>query len=302
MRRPYSRAAVLGSLATALIPLSLVSRTATANVTKDQCIETNTHAQSLRREGKFGAARQQLEICGDPSCPAIVRDDCARRLDELERAQPTVVFDAKDGAGQDLTAVEVTIDGQKLPGRLDGTALRVDPGADVFTFTITGQPPVARTFVLKEGERDRRERIVLGAPASLPVGRPVTEAPPAIRGDGTRPARLAGLIVGGVGAAGIVVGSVFGLLAISEGSQQKSDCASPTNCPHIGAATSDHTSAQTDGAVSTAGFIAGGALLAGGAILFLSAGHARTEPSAARFVVTPSIAPGGGGVWLRGEF
>jgi hypothetical protein len=287
----------LGSLA-----LTLASGTATADVTKDRCVETNASAQSLRREGKFGNARQQLLICGDPSCPAIVRDDCARRLDELERVQPTIVFDARDGAGQDLTGVEVTIDGQKLPGHLNGAALRVDPGAHTFTFTITGQPPVTRTFVLKEGDHERRERVELGAPASPAAAKSVTEAPVAGQGEGMRPARIAGIAIGGVGAAGLVVGGVFGLLAISEASQQKSDCATPTNCPRVDAATSDHKSAQTDGAVSTAAFIAGGALLAGGAILFLSGGHAGPERGAVGLVVTPSIAPGGGGVWLRGEF
>jgi hypothetical protein len=44
----------------------------------------------------------------------MVRDDCTRRLDELDKAQPTIVFEAKDGAGRDLTAVQVTVDGKPL--------------------------------------------------------------------------------------------------------------------------------------------------------------------------------------------
>jgi hypothetical protein len=42
---------------------------------------------------------------------------------DLERAQPTVVFDVKDDAGNDLTDVKVTVDGNPLADKLTGTAL-----------------------------------------------------------------------------------------------------------------------------------------------------------------------------------
>lgn len=103
-------------------------------------------------------AREQLRTCGDTSCPALIRDDCAKRLDEPERAQPAIVFDAKDGAGRDLSAVHVTVDGRPFAERLDGAALKVDPGEHVFVFTVPDEPPVSQTFVVKEGEKERRER------------------------------------------------------------------------------------------------------------------------------------------------
>jgi hypothetical protein len=135
---------------------------ASGDVTKDQCIDANTKAQSLRRSGKLVATRAQLAICADPHCPAMVRDDCTQRLDDLERIQPTIVFDAKDGAGNDLSDVRVSMDGKPLVGRLDGTAVAVDPGPHAFTFEVSGQPSVTKGFVLKEGEKLRRERVVIG--------------------------------------------------------------------------------------------------------------------------------------------
>jgi hypothetical protein len=136
--------------------------TPSGDVTKDQCIEANTKAQSLRRSGKLVSAHAQLAICIDPRCPGIVRNDCTQRLDDLERVQPTIVFDAKDAAGNDLSDVRVSMDGKPLVGRLDGTAIEVDPGPHAFTFDVSGQPSVTRGFVLKEGEKLRRERIVIG--------------------------------------------------------------------------------------------------------------------------------------------
>jgi hypothetical protein len=89
-------------------------------ITKTECIDANTQAQSLRRDGKLSAARVQLLKCSDPGCPSIIRDDCTSRLDEVEKAQPTIVFDGKDGDGHDLVAVSVTIDGQPFADKLDG--------------------------------------------------------------------------------------------------------------------------------------------------------------------------------------
>jgi hypothetical protein len=112
----------------------------------------------------------------------MVRDDCARRLDELDKAQPTIVFEVKDASGRDVTDVKVTMDGKALTERLNGRPVPVDVGEHFFTFEVDVQPPVTltRTLVLAEGEKGRRERIVLGrarasAPAPVP---PLTHSSP----------------------------------------------------------------------------------------------------------------------------
>jgi hypothetical protein len=91
----------------------------------------------------------------------MVRDDCTKRLDELEQAQPTIVLSVTDARGRDVVAVKVSVDGTLLTDRADGTALNVDPGAREFTFEVAGQDPVKQTIVVREGEKGRNERVVL---------------------------------------------------------------------------------------------------------------------------------------------
>lgn len=282
------------------------------NSLKDACVDANTSAQALRLDGKLAAARQQLDTCNDPRCPKIVRSDCALRLAELDRAQPTVVFQVSDAKGAPVTAVHVTLDGRPFADTLDGSELRVDPGTHTITFAVGGAAPIERTIVFKEGEK-RREAVVLppttapDAPAPTPSPTQSTSPQPApaqevlappSSGLGTQ--RVLGVVGMGLGIAGVAVGATFGFLAKSAKDQQNTDCASPTSCQNHGAALGDHQSAVNDGLVSTVGFIAGGVLLAGGATLFLSGGHSTTNT--ASLSLAPSVLPGALGATLAGEF
>ena len=287
--------------ACAVAALVLAATAAHATPTKEQCIEANSQAQKLRREAKLASAREQLESCSDPSCPAMVRSDCTARLDEVQKAQPTLVLDVKNRAGDDFTDVRVTVDGQPFPAKLDGTAVPLDPGPHVFGFSATGFESLTKTFVLKETEKGRRERIVLKKVAvvspeaetttsgGLPdVPGPVDEAP---RGFGAQ--RVLGLVAGGVGLAGIAVGSVFGLMASSEWSAQQSACASASNCPYYAGAVTHHSNMSTDATISTWTFIGGGVLLASGALLFMTAPSRAPRPSSPStgVVVSPGAGP-----------
>jgi hypothetical protein len=305
--------------ATALVTclsLTLSPAAARADVSKDQCIASNGKAQDFRRDRKLSLAREQLRVCSDPSCPAIVRSDCIKRLDDLEAAQPTVVFDVKDATGSDVTAVKVTLDGQPLTTRLDGTAYKLDPGPHNATFEIAGLAPVTRALVIGEGDKGRHERVAFTAPGAAPAVSitpaavapaaptgPVTPAPPAASattegGMGTK--KVLGLVSGGVGIVGLVVGGIFGGLTLSEKSDVTKYCATTCQLANYNLAQSAHSSAVTDGAVSTAGLIAGGVLLAGGATLFFTAKS--PTATATGTLVTPSVGPGGGGLLVKGTF
>jgi hypothetical protein len=277
-----------------------------------KCVDANTRAQALRRDGKLAAARAELLNCGNPSCPELVRDDCAQRLDEVERAQPTILFDARDGDGHDLVAVRVTVDGQPLAERLEGKALRVDPGQHTFTFTVEGQPTVTQAFVLREGEKERRERVIIGQPTVLAPPSPAVHAPtqattppPAETpsgGLGTR--RVLGLGLAGAGVVGLGVGAAFGLMASSAWSNAKNACSGDTSrCPNanVADASSDKSTAVTDGTISTVGFVAGGVLLAAGGVLFIL-GDPHEASGGASISVAPAIGPTQQGLWVHGTF
>jgi hypothetical protein len=264
-------------------------------MSKEQCIASNSDAQDLFRDGKLSLARARLRECADPSCPALVRDDCTRRLDDLERAQPTIIFDVKDGSGRDLRAVSVTVDGVLLVHELNGKPLPVDPGEHTFVVTAEGEKPVTRTFVLKVGEKERLEHLTIG---ELPQadGAQARDA-----GLGTQ--RILGIAVGGVGIVGVAVGTIFGLMASSAWSQAKGACGPDTShCNDLNGANSFKNTTDSDAAISTVAFIAGGVLLVGGAALFLTGGPKGTSPTRAEVWIAPSLGQERAGAAVGGVF
>lgn len=237
---------------------------ARADATSDACVDANTSGQSLRLDGKLSAAREQLRACNDARCPAIVREDCAARLEELDRVQPTIAFDAQGTAGSDVT---VAIDGA-APVALTGGDVAIDPGEHVFVFEARGRRPVTLRVTLRLGEKGRRERVVLIEAAPPPVSS--TTATP--EGSGGR--RALGVVAGSLGLAALGVGTIFGLKTISASDDQQAHCASPTNCIDHAQALADHDDARTSGTISTVAFVAGAALLVTGAVLIFTGGGA----------------------------
>jgi hypothetical protein len=258
---------------------------ASAELTKAECVKANADAQTLRIKGLLGGARDRLMLCADQACPAMVRDDCTQRLDELERVQPTIVFEVKDASGSDVLSVKVEVDGQPLADKVSGTALKVDPGEHAFTFRTEGRTPLMRTFVIHEGEKDRRERIEFSAARSEV---PSSSTSPVGHELGTR--KVLALTAGGVGVAAIVAGSVFGVLSTS--------AASPTSCLNHAQALSDHSTAATDGAVSTVAFVVAGALIVTGVVLFFLPPSAR-ERASGRLLFAPTAGMGTAGFSVR---
>ena len=82
-------------------------------------------------------------------------------LDDVEKEIPTIVFEVKDGDGNDVSAVRVVMDGGELVPCLDGKSITVDPGEHVFRFESSSGKAVTRNYILREGEKNRRERIVI---------------------------------------------------------------------------------------------------------------------------------------------
>jgi len=82
--------------------------------------------------------------------------------------------------------------------------------------------------------------------------------------------RAWGLGVGGAGVAGVVLGSVFGGLALSALGTAEGECKAPYNSCST-AAVKERATEGTFASVSTGAFIAGGTLLAAGLILYFTA-------------------------------
>jgi len=265
-----------------------------ADPTTADCLSANDNSISLRSQHKLRAARAELLICAAANCPADIRNECARRVTEVNTSMPTIVFDAKDASGNDLSAVRVTMDGQVLVERLEGTALSIDPGEHNFVFETANQQPVQRQFVIREGEKERRERIqfatgqmppvagaapVAAAPAPGPAGPamvgpapqsgpimpPPQQPPPATADTGKKGGsgkKTAGWILTVVGVGAGAAGIVEQVSALNKDKQSKDEAKSPTADPaKVHSLHSDAKSAQTIaiacGAVGVVAFAAG---------------------------------------------
>jgi hypothetical protein len=230
---------------------------------KMACISANDSAQDLRRAGKLHEAREKLVLCGSTSCPELVRQDCSQRLAEVDGVMPSIVFEAKDAAGNDVAAVTITMDGQ--PVDKPGMPVQADPGEHRFVFEAEGLLRTEKTIVVREGERERHERVVLGRSAALV---PMAPAPSSSDG-GTQ--RTIAFVLGGAGVVGLVVGSVLGLVSKSSYDHAlQTECGNnPSGCSTQGV--QDGNSAHGQAAASTVAFVAGGVLLGAGAVLYFTA-------------------------------
>lgn len=287
--------------ASATLALVMAPQIASATPTKDQCVDADTQAQSLRRAGKLLGARDALRVCVDQGCPKLVSEDCTKRLDELESAIPSITFAAKDGAGRDLSAVTVSIDQKPFADHLDGTAIDLDPGQHTFSFKAADLPATTVTLLIQSGDRGRRESVTLGSPPPIPAAAPPAQsqtaavpgaapaaqaAQPAAAESQESPAGTAaeapagqsstrktlGWIGIGVGAAGLVVGGVTAGLASGKKSTIDSDpnCQSNHCAPSESGLVNSYNQLRT---VSSIGFIAGGVLAVTGVTLLLTAPH-----------------------------
>jgi hypothetical protein len=294
-------APLLGTFVLATLAVLANARDARADPTKAECVEADTAAQNERRAEHLHAARQQLEVCSNPACPKLVRDDCTQRLSALDAIIPGIVFAAKDASGEDLIGVRVSVDGG-VPSELSATALAVDPGVHTFRFAVDGAKPVEKKLVIREGEKARQERVTF-ADLNVPAGGAAAASHPEPVGSssswGTQ--KTAAIVLGGAGVVGVIVGSVMGAMSFSAWSSSQSECGG-ASCTDRTKALSDHNSALSNATVSDVGFIAGGVLVATGVVVFLTAPSAPGSPPRTGLQLVPTPVRGGGGVSLEGRF
>jgi hypothetical protein len=262
---------------------------------KAGCLDASAKGQRLRASHQLVEAREQLRACAAAQCPAVVQSDCARWLDEVEAALPTVVVSAKSGAGVDLFDVQVSVDGKPVASKLDGQAVAMNAGPHTFHFVGADGTSLEQQVMIKEGTKNQPVVAVLGAAPALPAPAPgVGTVPEAETAGSSGPWKTVGWVVGGVGVAGLGVGAVFGLVAISD--KNAAHCLE--NLCDPGKA-SDIKSAAL---ISDVGWISGGVLLAAGAALVLLAPGGGGHQGAARVQVAPVAIAGGGGALVAGSW
>ena len=214
---------------------------------KEQCIDANEAAQRLLRKGELGAAKAQVETCVAASCPEVIRSDCSDLDKAIAAAMPTIRFDVRDRQGNVVSEVRISMGGQPLAERLDGTPFRVDPGTHRFEFEAPGLPRTSRTISLKAGE-ERSERVDM-----------VDRTGPVLK--------TTGLVVAGIGILAIGWGTFRGIRAKLRYDDAIEHCPSgPRSCSPAGV--SGGRDAHDDAAAATTSIIVGTVLGAGGAALY----------------------------------
>jgi hypothetical protein len=262
--------------------LLLVGREARAD-SKQACADAYVKAQHFRQDAKLRAAREQLLICAMDTCPAALQQDCTQWAGEVDAAMPTVVIEAKGRDGRDAVDVKVSVDGDLLLEKLDGSAVPVDPGVHTFRFQIEGAPEVEQKVVVRVGDKNRRITVDLAAQRG---GEPTKEG-----SSGTAPANGTGTpgadaprpipplvyVLGGAAIVGGVMSTVFILSTDSQvGDMDEQGC--KPNCPQ-----EDVDDAKT---TQVLGYVALGVTavaLATATVLFMTRPHkpARLDPTRA---------------------
>jgi hypothetical protein len=260
-----------------------------ADPTTEECVAANEKAGPLQHAGKLREAHTNLLRCSAASCPGVVRDDCIKSATLIEAALPTIVFEAQDAAGNDLSAVRVTMDGVGLAETLTGTALEVDPGEHDFVFEAGGQT-VEKHMIIHQGEKNRRERVVLGASPAPSAGSASTAPSSEARGGGLGLEKTLAIGAGGLGVAGIALGSVLGLLANSKWEQAKTDCGG--GCAQGALARDEASSAHSMATLANVSFAVGAVGLAAGVVLWVVAPRPKAD-GASRAVPSVAISSSG---------
>lgn len=189
-------------------------------------------------------------------------EDAKTELAALSPRLPWVIISVSGPAHP-----RVTIDGAPVPESSLGVKRAADPGRHELRALAPGYYTAKKTVELKEGETlniafDLEDAPPDAAPKSEDEAGTVSVATvkdPAWR----KPVTIGAFALGG---AGIVVGSVTGILAMTKHDQLATDCRDRTCGPSEKGMLSNY---RTLGRISTIGFVAGGVATAAGVVLLL---------------------------------
>lgn len=265
----------------------------------DACVDAAEKSQSLRDDGQLVEAKEKLVTCSAAGCPAAVAKQCARWLQEVEQALPSIVVRVRDQAGKDVVDATISVDGTLRSSHADGRPIALDPGAHTIVVRREGAADAEEKLVVVAGEKNRVIQVE-SKPASA-VPKPPVDGPPVEppkdsgSGGGFKFPWISGVFFG-VGVAGFVGMAILVPMASGEANDLRTTC-SP-NC-----AQSDVDAVQTKITVANVMLGVGiGGVAAGVTALIIAnviGGKPNTEKAVSAFF---SPLPGGGAIGATGRF
>jgi len=211
----------------------------------------------------------------------------------LERDMPHLVVSLDPTAPPAST---VTLDGTTIALSVPPAPSPTDPGDhDVVLHSPDGRVQLEHVSLA----RGETRTVILSLPAdaaapSAPPPKDASETSGSTRATAT-------YVVAGVGAAGIITGSVLGAVVFANKSSIDKGCPTPSTCDSAASASTGN-STRTLAAASTGTFIVGGAALGAAAVLWFTRPKSPSSPQAATVQVTPSLAPDGQRGFVLGAF
>jgi hypothetical protein len=192
--------------------------------------------------------------------------------------------------------LEVRRDGTVVGQAEWGSPIPTDPGPHTIAASAPGKQPwstsidvgaqaVTATVVVPELEAVPPEPSAAEPAPSGPQALPSTPPPVEDRSHGLGTQKILALVSAGIGAAGVGVGTYFGLVSIQKHNIVSKDCGPPTACDNPDGVQASQD-ARNAGNISTVAFVVGGAGLAGALALWF------TAPSAEGSSVGLGVGPG----------
>lgn len=174
------------------------------------CVKAFHDTQRLMRSGDLLEAHKQVVVCGSSACPATLARECIQWLRQVEEDTPTVVLEARDARGMDVTGVRVFCDGKPIAVRLDGHAIAVNPGLHTFRFIDNRNQTIEAQVIVRQGEKNRRITVTLSSP---PLQSTARVAPPTPRTESRSTKAEFPSAVLWLGAGGVLGAASFGYFA-----------------------------------------------------------------------------------------
>jgi hypothetical protein len=261
--------------------------------------------------GKLVEARETLRRVlalpqgpDDPE-PFVEARAKARALDQRLQSRIGALHFVVSGVGASESLV-VMVDGETVPVAALGMPFRVNPGKHVVLARAGAREAKAEIDALESRTVKVELSLAVGpAEPQLELAEdPVAKRPAAAEPNAPEPVTaprqglpLVTYVAGGIGVAGVVVGSVAGLLAISHKNAAATECVDG-ECPP--STWDDLDSARSLATVSTMGFVVGVVGLAAGASALLLREEPKPVQRSVR--VTPDLGPRGGSLIVSGRF
>jgi hypothetical protein len=258
--------------------------------------------KTLEKLGRLIEARDAFikvsrypEKAAEPKAFATARQDAARLAQELAPRIPSLEIELP-GLPAGVTP-ELALDGAPLQADLVGLPIKVNPGTHRVRASAPGFTSAEEEITLAEGETKKLSLALQpGESGSEPAGATTgdSRAGAAVEADTAAPSRTLMYVGFGVGAAGIAVGSVAGILSLSSASSAKEQCVDNRCRPE---AQDDIDASRTMANVSNIGFVVGAVGIGVGVWQLLTVKDPPAERAAApRPRVEPVIGPRSVGV------